>query len=103
MLKVFRRISEGVNPELEIGRYLTDEAGFPHVPPLAGALEFQRPRGEPVTVAVVQGFVPNEGDAWRYTVDQVEHYLEEALLQKGADDVLSAPPAPASSRPALSR
>jgi maltose alpha-D-glucosyltransferase / alpha-amylase len=94
MLKVFRRISEGVNPELEIGRYLTDEAGFPHVPPLAGALEFQRPRGEPVTVAVVQGFVPNEGDAWRYTVDQVEHYLEEALLQKGADDVLAAPPAP---------
>ncbi len=93
MLKVFRRISEGINPELEIGRYLTDEAGFPHVAPLAGALEFQRPRGEPVTVAVVQGFVPNEGDAWRYTVDQVEHYLEEALLQKDVGDTLAAPPA----------
>ena len=73
------------NPELEIGRYLTEEAGFPHIAPLAGALEYQRPRGEPVTMAVVQGFVPNEGDAWRYTVDQVEHYLEEALMHKSAE------------------
>ena len=97
MLKVFRRISEGVNPELEIGRYLTDEAGFPHVAPLAGALEFQRPpRGEPVTVAVVQGFVPNEGDAWRYTVDQVEHYLEEALLQKDVETCWPHLPQPCS-------
>ena len=44
-------------------------------------------------MAVVQGFVPNEGDAWRYTVEQVEHYLEEALLQKDVGDTLSAPPA----------
>jgi maltose alpha-D-glucosyltransferase / alpha-amylase len=92
MLKVFRRVAEGTNPELEIGRYLTEEAGFPHIAPLAGALEFQRPRGEPVTVAVVQGFVPNEGDAWRYTVDHVEHYLEEVLLHKEPEGAASAPP-----------
>jgi maltose alpha-D-glucosyltransferase/alpha-amylase len=93
MLKVFRRVAEGVNPELEISRYLTDEVAFPHMAPLAGAIELQRPRGEPVTVAVIQGFVPNEGDAWRYTVDQVEHYLEEALLHKELAGSTAAPPA----------
>jgi maltose alpha-D-glucosyltransferase/alpha-amylase len=40
-------------------------------------------------VAVAQGFVANEGDAWRYTVDHVEHSLEEALLH--ADAVTAAP------------
>ena len=46
-----------------------------------------------MTVAVVQGFVPNEGDAWRYTVDQVEHYLEEALLRRHGAGAEAAPPA----------
>src|SRR4029453_11027917 len=36
------------------------------------------------TLAVVQGFVANEGDAWQYTVDHVEHSLEEALLHAEA-------------------
>src|SRR5262249_3895928 len=84
MLKLFRRAAEGINPELEVGRYLTEEAGFTYIAPLAGALEYQTPRGEPATVAVLQGFVANEGDAWKYSVDQVEHYLEEALLRRDA-------------------
>jgi maltose alpha-D-glucosyltransferase/alpha-amylase len=90
MLKLFRRVSEGTNPELEMGRYLTEAARFPHVAPLAGALEYVRPRAEPATLTVVQGFVANEGDAWRYTVDHVEHYLEEALLH---GDAATLPPA----------
>ncbi len=90
MLKLFRRVTEGTNPELEVGRYLTEQARFPHVAPLAGALEYVRPRAAPATVVVLQGFVPNEGDAWRYTVDQAEQSFEEALLQTEA---AIAPPA----------
>jgi maltose alpha-D-glucosyltransferase/alpha-amylase len=90
MLKLFRRITEGTNPELEIGRYLTEQARFPHVAPLAGALEYVRPRAAPATVVVLQGFVPNEGDAWRYTVDQAEQCLEEALLHTEAETAVAA-------------
>jgi len=79
VMKMFRRAQEGVNPDLEIGRYLT-EAGFPHTAPLLGALEYVRgPRSEPRTIAVAYGYVPNEGDAWNYTQDQLSIFYESAV------------------------
>lgn len=75
ILKVFRRLGSGVNPDLEIGRFLT-ERGFPHIPPLAGALEYRPPGGEATTLAILQGFVPNRGDAWRYTLEELHRYFD---------------------------
>ena len=82
VLKVFRRISEGINPDLEVGRFLTERAGFTHIPAVAGALEYRAGRREPMTLGILQAFVPNEGDAWRFTLDQVEGYYERALSLK---------------------
>jgi maltose alpha-D-glucosyltransferase/alpha-amylase len=79
VLKVFRRAQEGVNPDLELGRFLTEEAQFPHTAPLLGALEWKKGRGEPRTVSVIYGYVPNEGDAWKYTLDALDLYYESAL------------------------
>jgi maltose alpha-D-glucosyltransferase/alpha-amylase len=76
MLKVFRRLEEGVNPELEVGRFLTEETDFAQISPLAGSLEYRRDSGEPVTLAVLQGYVPNQGDAWQYTLTTLAHYLK---------------------------
>jgi maltose alpha-D-glucosyltransferase/alpha-amylase len=79
MLKLFRRISDGVNPDLEIGRFLTEHSegrqGFPHAPPVAGALEYRVGRGTPATLAMLQGLVVNEGDAWTHALDDVERFL----------------------------
>ena len=75
MLKVFRRLEEGVNPELEVGRFLTEKAEFPNVAPLAGSLEYRRPQGEPVTMAIIQAYVPNQGDAWQHTLTTVSHFF----------------------------
>ncbi len=80
ILKLFRRLDPGVNPDLEIGRFLTTR-GFLHTPPVAGYLEYHRTREDPMTVAVLQNFVPNEGDAWEYTLDHLEHYFEHALAE----------------------
>ncbi|MGH7351027.1 MAG: alpha-glucosidase C-terminal domain-containing protein, partial [Candidatus Methylomirabilales bacterium] len=79
VLKVFRRLDQGINPDLEIGRFLTERAAFAHIPPVAGALEYRRGRSEPITVAVLEAFVPNQGDAWRYTLDALGGYFERAL------------------------
>jgi maltose alpha-D-glucosyltransferase/alpha-amylase len=75
MLKVFRRLEEGVNPELEVGRFLTEKAEFPNVAPLAGSLEYRRAQGEPISMAIVQAYVPNQGDAWQYTLTTVAHFF----------------------------
>jgi maltose alpha-D-glucosyltransferase/alpha-amylase len=101
VLKLFRRLSEGVNPELEIGRFLTERTSFRHIAPLAGALEYRMPRREPLTVGLLQGFVPNQGDAWSYTLDQVQQFFERALARKEPPpatarllDLVSAEPPP---------
>lgn len=81
ILKLFRKAQPGLNPDLEIGRFLTDRAGYEHTPPVAGGIEYRRPHEEPVTIGVLQGFVPNEGDAWRYTLDNLALYFESILTE----------------------
>jgi maltose alpha-D-glucosyltransferase/alpha-amylase len=82
VLKLFRRPAEGLNPDLEIGRFLTERTAFTHIPPVAGALEYRRPRRGPVTLGILQGYVANEGDAWRFTLDQLAHYFGDALARR---------------------
>ncbi len=81
ILKLLRKLEAGTNPELEIGRFLT-ERGFHHTPPTAGAIQYQRSRGEQMTIAILQGFVPNQGDAWQYTLDNLSRYFESALASQ---------------------
>jgi maltose alpha-D-glucosyltransferase/alpha-amylase len=85
ILKLFRRVEEGLNPDVEIGRFLTERAAFAHVPPLAGAIELRRPYGQPASLAIAQALVANEGDAWTYTLDALVDYLEHALARGTMD------------------
>jgi maltose alpha-D-glucosyltransferase/alpha-amylase len=79
LLKFYHRLEEGVNPELEVGRFLTEKVAFPHAPPVAGALEYHLGRGAPMTVALFQGFVHSQGSAWQLTVDALGRSFEAAL------------------------
>jgi maltose alpha-D-glucosyltransferase/alpha-amylase len=83
ILKLFRRLDAGVNPDLEVGRFLTERTAFAHTPPLAGSIEYTIPRAEPRTIGILQGFVHNHGDAWEYTLHEFEQYLEHAAAQAG--------------------
>ena len=76
MLKLFRRVSEGENPDLEIGRYLTEQTRLACVPQIAGGLDFYDRDGDRYTLAVLHEQVTNEGDAWVYTLDELGRYLE---------------------------
>ncbi len=80
LLKVFRRVESGLNPDLEIGRMLT-AMNFPYSPPVAGSIEYGRANGEIVTIAILQGFVRNQGDAWKYTLEAFDRYLARCLAQ----------------------
>jgi len=91
VLKIFRRLSPGLNPDLEIGRFLTERARFAHIPAVAGGLEYRSGADETATAGILQAFVPNEGDAWSFTRDQIEDFFERVRL---AGRERATPPAP---------
>jgi maltose alpha-D-glucosyltransferase/alpha-amylase len=84
-LKCYRRLRSGVNPEFEIGRFLTEMAHFPHCVPLAGAIEYVPQGAEPSTIALLQGYVANQGDGWSYTLAYLERALETPAPVEGLD------------------
>ena len=94
ILKLFRRVEDGINPDLELGRYLVERAHFTHTPRVAGALEYQQDGGEPTTLAILHEFVPNEGDAWQYTLDALGRFYEEVVTDRIGPGA-APPPEPA--------
>jgi maltose alpha-D-glucosyltransferase/alpha-amylase len=76
MLKLFRRISPGINPDVEIGRQLTERDHFPQVPQMLGAIDYQSDSGKATSIAVLHKYVSNAGDAWTYTLDELSRYFE---------------------------
>ena len=95
VLKIFRRLEEGINPDLEVGRFLTERTSFRHAPPVAGWLEIRNGR-EPSTLGILHGYIPNEGDAWTYTLDILGRYFERVMTtgERGDHTFASAPREP---------
>jgi maltose alpha-D-glucosyltransferase/alpha-amylase len=76
ILKLFRRLQPGQNPDIEIGKYLTEKAHFDRIPAFMGSMEYRRESGEPFALAMLQRLIPNEGDGWRWTTEELERYYE---------------------------
>jgi maltose alpha-D-glucosyltransferase/alpha-amylase len=85
ILKIFRRITPGTHPEPEMNRYLTLN-GFANAPAHLGEVARVTDEGEHNSVAVAQAFVRNQGDAWSWTLDQLNHALEDlSTRDKGGE------------------
>ncbi|HET6725033.1 MAG TPA: maltose alpha-D-glucosyltransferase [Gammaproteobacteria bacterium] len=91
ILKLYRKLTPGVHPEVEVGRFLT-RVGFDNTPPLLGAVEHIDADGTSTVLAILQGFVENQGDGFRETVEHLERRLEERALVVPGDDDNEAPP-----------
>ncbi len=98
ILKMIRQLHEGENPDLELGRHLTGQGGFPHVAPVEGSVTWTPSQGAPRTLAVLSEFMPNEGDAWTHYLSDVGRTFED-LLAAGA----TAPTAPMPTDPTVIR
>ena len=79
-LKGYRRLRAGVNPELEMGRFLTEVARYPNCVPVLGALEYFGEADQIMTLVLVQAYVANQGDGWEFTLGYVERFLEETRI-----------------------
>ena len=82
-LKGYRHVRLGINPELEMGRFLT-EVEYPNCVPVLGALEYITTDGRTMTLAMVQSYVANQGDGWDYTLGYLERFLRDVATTDGA-------------------
>jgi len=79
ILKLFRRQEPGLNPDVEIGQYLTEKTSFAQIPPFAGSIEvdgLDATDGKVASLALLQGLVANEGDGWNWTLEELDRYYE---------------------------
>jgi maltose alpha-D-glucosyltransferase / alpha-amylase len=87
-LKSYRRLRAGVNPELELGRFLTEVSPFPHIAPVLGAVEYHdEGSAEPVTIAILQKFVENQGDLWTL----IRQHLSRVIAMPNAGTAAASP------------
>ncbi|MCU1295348.1 MAG: alpha amylase, catalytic subdomain [Bryobacterales bacterium] len=93
VMKLLRKVESGVHPGVEMGEFLTGRQPFANAAPFAGFMEYQVAGGEKTVLAVLHGFVPNLGDGWHYTENEIGAFLrraDEAKLPKS--EFLAASP-----------
>jgi maltose alpha-D-glucosyltransferase/alpha-amylase len=83
-VKGYRRLQVGANPEVEIGRFLTDVVQFAHCVPVVGSVEYVAEDGRTATLALVQQYVYNQGSAWDYTLNYLDRFFEDISRQASA-------------------
>lgn len=84
ILKCFRKLQDGVNPDLEVSHFLTTRTTFRNTPLLAGAVAYEAPDFA-ASIAILQTFVPNKGDAWAFTLAHLEVLRTAAARERPAD------------------
>jgi maltose alpha-D-glucosyltransferase / alpha-amylase len=86
LLKLFRRLQPGINPDFEIGCFLTERAGFERTPKMAGALEYHRASGEVLTLAILQQYIPEAVDGWSHALDELKEFFQRAADESDHSD-----------------
>ena len=89
ILKLFQKVEEGIQPDLEVRRFLDEQQCFAFIPSIAGTLEYHRSNAEPMTVGLLQEFIQDTRSAWDYTIDNLRDYFE--LIVMHPSDITEAP------------
>jgi maltose alpha-D-glucosyltransferase/alpha-amylase len=89
-LKLFRRLHPGVNTDLEMMTFLNEYTSFNAVPRVAGSLRYEVGAAEGATMAILQSYTENSGDAWKYTLDTIGRYFERLFSDGAAERVAKA-------------
>ncbi|MFB2833112.1 maltose alpha-D-glucosyltransferase [Floridanema evergladense] len=90
MLKIYHQIEEGINPDLEVRRFLSEQKQLQHFARIAGALEYRNGKGIQ-TVGLLQDFIPDARNTWDYTLDSLRDYFERIIVQQSEASLLTVP------------
>jgi maltose alpha-D-glucosyltransferase/alpha-amylase len=78
-LKIYRKVDQSVNPDLEITQYLTEQTTFRNIPSYAGSMKWKHDQGT-IVLAMLQNLIANNGDAWSYMLDRLDVFNENVLV-----------------------
>ena len=78
-LKLYRKLDNTINPDLEITRYLTEKTEYKNSPRFVGAIEYKPDPKNIIVLGMMQDLVPNQGDAWDYTKDALNRFFDRVL------------------------
>ena len=81
VLKIFRRIYISMNPDYEISRFLTERMNFKHSPAYTGSISIVHSEGN-ITLGLMQELVPNQGDAWKYMLEEADRIFDNLQTKK---------------------
>ncbi|MHB1841181.1 MAG: maltose alpha-D-glucosyltransferase [Acidobacteriaceae bacterium] len=91
IMKLFRHPEAGLNPDCEIGGFLTEQAHFSNIPPFGGSIEYVNQSDPPTTLCMVQGMVANQGDGWQWMSEELERYYENCVQKTIPAEELGLP------------
>jgi len=86
ILKLFRRLQSGENPDVEICRFLTEVAHFQQIAPFLGEITISPSGGEETTVAMLQGLVASEADGWEWFLDRLSRFFPAVISMAAPAD-----------------
>jgi maltose alpha-D-glucosyltransferase / alpha-amylase len=88
ILKGYRRLQNGPNPDLEVPLFITTNSGFTSIPLVAGYVEYRGKDGFQASVCSMQDFISNQGDGWQYTLGHLAEFYQR--ISESAADTPSA-------------
>jgi trehalose synthase-fused probable maltokinase len=83
ILKMFRRLDPGPNPDVEIGLQLSERVGFPRVPAVLGALHYLPAEGEGTTLAVAHRLVAHQANGWEHAIGELDRFFDRIVGATG--------------------
>ena len=86
LLKLFRRLEAGTNPDVDVGRFLTESGRFGQTPGLAGWLEYDAAGGKTYTLGLLQAAVANRGDGWSDALAELARYYHRVAESEAEPD-----------------
>ncbi|MGB3308680.1 MAG: maltose alpha-D-glucosyltransferase [Nodosilinea sp.] len=89
ILKLFQKVDEGQHPDLEVRRFLDDHHHFNNITSIAGTLTYHRSAAEPITIGILQEFIPDTRSAWDYTLDHLRDFFDLVVMDQS--NVAEAP------------
>jgi maltose alpha-D-glucosyltransferase/alpha-amylase len=78
-MKLFRKIEQGTNPDIEITKFLSSKRGCQNIPTYIGHMEYRQTQSEPISIGLLQSYIPCENNAWAFCQDNVQNFFDMVL------------------------